>query len=288
MFICIGYVKNKKYRKIAIPVFILIGIYTTILIGTRVGLFGFILALLACAIVEIIDGLLRNKKTNKKFVFGGIISIIAIVLIISITGSTTIQRRKHLKEIEKDIFDISKNEKSHITGDLLKIKEEIDNNTLKEGYMDEAQKQSIIDLYQIANRLEIKNNDQRMQQLIYNVQLVKNQSNAILIMFGNGYMANYRELVMEMEVPAILFNFGIFGFLLYLGPFIYILIYAVYVGIKHWKNLNGDFILAFLGCGMAFALSTLSGYTFFNSSTMMIIIVLHTILYDSESKISIT
>lgn len=285
MFICIGYLKDKKYRKIVIPLFILMGIFLTILIGTRVGLFGFILVLLIYAIVEIIDGLLQKKKINKKLVAGGMISIMAIIVLVTLVGSSTLQRRKHLQEIEKNIFDASKNSESHITGSLLEIKEKIENNTLEEGYMNEAQKKSIIDLYQIANKIGIKNNDQRMQQLIYNFQLIKNQKEPVLLIFGNGYMANYRELVMEMEVPAILFNFGIVGFLLYLGPIFAILLYAICISVKNWKKIDGEIILIFLGCLMVFALATLSGYTFFNSSTMIIIIVLYSILLNKSRKI---
>ena len=179
--------------------------------------------------------------------------------------------------------NISKNEESHITGSLLEIKEKIEDNSLEEEYMDEAQKQSIMDLYQIANKLKIKNNDQRMQQLIYNFQLIKNQANPIFILLGNGYMTNNSELVMELQVPAILFNFGLI--LLYLGPLIAILVYAIHIGIKNWKKIDEEFILVFFGCAMAFALSTFSGYTFFNASTMMIIIVLHNILLNKCKQI---
>ena len=122
MFICIGYIKDKKYRKIVIPLFVLMGIFLTTLIGTRVGLFGFILVLFIYAVVEIIEGLLQKSKINKKLVVGGIIGIIAIIVIVTLAGSSTLQRRKHLKEIEKNIFDASKNSESHITGSLLEIK----------------------------------------------------------------------------------------------------------------------------------------------------------------------
>lgn len=39
--------------------------------------------------------------------------------------------------------------------------------------MNEAQKKSVLELYDIANKWGISNNDQRMQQLIYNALLVK-------------------------------------------------------------------------------------------------------------------
>lgn len=246
IFIYIGYIKDKKYRKIAVPLLILNGIFLTFLIGTRVGLFGFILVLSLYIIVEILYGLLKNKKVNKKLVIIASISIVAIALLVVIFGSTTLERRKHLKQIEDNIVDASLEQNSHITGDLLDIKNKIDNNQLENGYMSQSQKESILDLYNIANSLNVSNNDQRMQQLIYNISLVKNQKNIWLILFGNGYMANFRELVLEMEIPAFLFNFGLFGFTLYFVPFLSIFIYGIYFEFKYRKKIDDEFIMLLL------------------------------------------
>lgn len=45
-------------------------------------------------------------------------------------------------------------------------------------------------------------------------------------------MANFRELVLEMEIPAFLFNFGLFGFTLYFVPFLSIFIYGIYFALN--------------------------------------------------------
>lgn len=278
MFIYLPYIKDKKYRKIVIPILILVGIFLCLLIGTRAGLFGFILVISLYVAIEIIYNIIKNKKINKKFVFGGIGAVAIIIIAIAIFGSNTIQRRNHLKEIEGDIVDEEQQGNSHITGSLLEIKEKIEDGTIEEDYMSEEQKESIIELYNIANELKVKNNDQRMQQLIYNLVLAKNQKSPLLILFGNGYMANYRELVFEMEVLAILINFGLVGFALYLGPFVAILILGLFKGIKNRKQIDDEYVFLLFGAAFAFALSLFSGYTFFNSSTMMIIIVLNTVL----------
>ncbi len=246
IFIYIGYIKDKKYRKIAVPLLILNGIFLTFLIGTRVGLFGLILVLSFYIIVEILYSLLKNEKVNKKLVIIASISIVAIALLVVIFGSTTLERRKHLKQIEDNIVDASLEQNSHITGDLLDIKNKIDNNQLENGYMSQSQKESILDLYNIANSLNVSNNDQRMQQLIYNISLVKNQKNIWLILFGNGYMANFRELVLEMEIPAFLFNFGLVGFTLYFVPFLSIFIYGIYFAFKYRKKIDDEFIMLLL------------------------------------------
>ena len=124
-----------------------------------------------------------------------------------------------------------------------------------------------------------------MQQLIYNVVLVKNQHNILSILFGNGYMNNFRELVLEMEIPAFLLNFGICGFILYFVPFLSIFIYSAYIGLKNIKNINQEYILLLLGAGFTLAISFLAGYTFFNMSTMTIIVVMNTLLIKQIRKI---
>ena len=285
MFIYIGYIKDKKYRKIAIPILALNIIFLTTLIGTRVGLLGVVCVLSLYAIVQVLTGLLKNKKIDKKVITVISIAVVSIGILVTIFGSATFERRKHLKDIENNIIDESLEDKSHITGDLLKIKNKIDDGTLEEGYMNEAQKQSILDLYNTANKLNVTNNDQRMQQLIYNIALVKNQKNLLLLIFGNGYMANFRELVLEMEIPAFLFNFGILGFILYFVPFLTIFIYGAYIAIKNIRKVDEEYLMYLLGCGFTFALSFFSGYTFFNSSSMMVIVVMNALLVNKINKL---
>ena len=285
MFIYINFIKDKKYRKIVIPLLCLLGIFLMFLIGTRVGLLGFILVVSLYIIVQVFYSLLHNNKINKKIVGIGASIIIIISIGVVIFGSTTLERRKHLKDIESNILDESQEANSHITGDLLDIKNKIDKNELEDGFMEEPQKKSIIELYDIANKMEISNNDQRMQQLIYNFALVKNQNNLGLILFGNGYVANFRELILEMEIPAFLFNFGLIGFILYFIPFLLISIYGLWTGIKNIKRIDDEYIMLELASGFTFALSFFSGYTFFNSSSMIIIVVINTLLVNKIYKL---
>lgn len=286
LFIIMPYIRDKGYRKIVIPIVLLEGIFLTTLLGTRVGLLGFIIVIFTYTLVEMIITLLKKGKINKKTIVGSLIVICTILLFVITLGSATVQRRKHMYDIEKNIIDTTRNEESHITGSLLEIKEKIDNNTLEEGYMNETQKESIMDLYKIANKLKVRNNDQRMQQLIYNTVLVKNQKNPIYLLVGNGYVANFRELVLEMEIPAFLFNFGIIGFLLYFIPFLGIFVYGIYYSFKkNIKKIDENYLMLLIGSGFVFVLSFFAGYTFFNSSNMMIIIVLNTLLINKINQL---
>ncbi|MCI8352156.1 MAG: hypothetical protein HFJ58_00770 [Clostridia bacterium] len=285
MFILLNIVKEKKYRYWVIAIIILVGIYLTTLIGTRVGLFGFILTLFLYAAVEIFVAILHKAQLNKNILIGSVIAIIAIVVVVGVVGSTTLQRRKHLENIEGNIIDKTNNTMSHISGSLLEIKEKIDKNELADGYMSEESKKSILDLYNFANKHNVVNNDMRTQQLVYNFYLVKNQANPLYMLFGNGYMTNYRELVLEMEIPAFLFNFGVIGFTLYFVPMLLIACYSIYIGFKNRKEVDTEYIMLILGLLFSFALAFLSGYTFFNMSTTTIIIVICTLLMLKSKEI---
>lgn len=280
LFIIMNYVKDKKYRKIVIPIILLEGFFLSVLLGTRVGLFGFIIVVLTYMMVEIIITLRKKGKINLKMIVRGIAVIATILLVIISVGSATLQRRQHLQDMERSIVDTVSKQEAHVTGDILQIKEKIEKNSLEEGYMSEAQKESILELYNIANKWNIKNNDQRMQQFLYNMFLVKNQHNITYLLLGNGYIINFYELVLEMEIPAFLFNFGIIGFILYFIPFASIFLYGSYSMIKYRKQIESQYVMYLLGISFSFILSFFVGYTFFNCSNMIMIIALNTLLMN--------
>ena len=85
--------------------------------------------------------------------------------------------------------------------------------------------------------IKISNVDLRKQQFIYNLFLVKEQKNPLLILFGNGYKNQTGELVMEMEIPALICNFGLVGFVLYLGPILYLIISSLFRELKRIKEI---------------------------------------------------
>ena len=277
LFILIPMISKTKKNLIFMLV-VAIGIFLCLFIGTRTGLFGFVLVLGVYAADEIITAIIKKQKLNKFLLTVIIISIIIVSVTVAIIGSDTLVRRKHLKEIEGNIID--KGKEAHISGSLLMIKEKIERNDINEKELSLPAQQSILDLYNYANENNVVNNDMRRQQLLYNIFLVKHQANPILMLFGNGYMTNYRELVLEVELFALITNFGLFGFALYIGPLLGIFIYAILFFIKNRKKINTEYLMLLGGIFLSFALSTLSGYTFFNSSSMMIVVVLATLIVN--------
>lgn len=271
-------ISNNKIKICSFIVLALVGIFLLTLIGTRVGLIGFILAILCFAMSEIFCKIIGKMKINKKNFMVLISILVLLILIVLLAGSVTLQRRKHLKNMEDTLIDESTGKVANITGDLTNIKNKIINNDLEKGFMTDEQQKSVLDLYDIAKKYNISNTSIRIQQLIYHVMLIKNQKNIVFILIGNGYLINTNELVWEMEFPAILLNFGIIGFILYMMPILRILLKSIIIFVKNIKKVDTEFIMLILTVILSFVLSTLSGYTFFNSSSMMIIVVVNILL----------
>lgn len=280
---------EKRINKIiAIIEIILSGIFLTFLIGTRTGLFGFVLVLGLYSFSKIFI-LFRNNfinkekklEKNKKILL--ILSSCLILLLIALVlykGSSLLARQKYLKSLDFEIYDTNTSQPSHVTGDILNFKEQIETTGIDKNYMSEAMQTSILELYNFANKHNISGTDRRAQQLAYNAYLVKNQSNIFYMLFGNGFLNNYGELILEMEIPAFLFNFGIIGFILYFVPFLSLFIYYIFIGIKNIKKIDSEYIFLTSGVLLSFILSFLLGQIFFNSSAMIVIACMNVLLYN--------
>ena len=280
VFMILPLIKNKKYRIPAIIILLLTGIYLIALIGTRTGLFGFFLAVAVFIAIEVLFS--KNKVAIIGFVILGV-AVIAVGLV----GSNTLKRRSQMNESMYTIIDEATGEVGHMTGDMLKIKNKIISGTLEDGYMSEAQQKAVLDLNEYTSKNKIPGNDTRTQQLMYNIYLVKEQKSIIGIIFGNGFETNFREMIMENEFASLLLNFGIMGFILYLGPFIVVLVSSckkVLKYIKNKKKIETQYLMSIAALILIFALSYLSGYIFFNSSVMIIIAAVCANLIKEESK----
>ena len=290
MFILLNIFSKKldsRMKKYSAAIIGLVGIFLVFLIGTRVGLLGFAIAMAMWGIARIIYNIINKRKIRQILIASGIISAIAIAtfaIVFMAIGSETLERRKKVQEMANELVDEETKEKIHITGDLYEIKKEIENGTLEEGYMSEEQKQAVLTLNEIATKNNLSTEQMRTLQLIYNVELANNQSNLLYRLFGNGYVSQYREMVLEMEFMAILINFGLCGFILYLMPFIAVYGYSLYKGIRHIKKVDVEYIMLVAGGGLAFALSLLTGYIFFNASTTMIIILINLLLFKKAKE----
>lgn len=285
LFIILASINLKKmhfFEILKIIVAILDFAYLTTTIGTRTGLIGAFLALVCYIILEIIF------SKNKKVIIAGTLILVVGATGVFAFGSKTIKRRKEVKLSQYTIIDKATGEVGNMTGDMLDIKNSILDGTIDESFMTDAQKQATLDLYKYAKEHKIAGNDTRRQQLIYNAYLVKRQKNLLYILFGNGLKTNFREMVMENELASLLLNFGIIGFILYASPLLVILVFSaktiieknsknneIYIDNSNLKTTNEENlkkqIMYFLALLLVLALSWLSGYVLFATSSMVVI-----------------
>ena len=280
--IILGKFEIKDLKKVILIIFT--GIYLTMLSGMRTGLFGFGLIIGIYIIGKFLENIKENKKFSKKQIVSVTLIVILTIIAIFILGSKTLQRRKLLMENEKNNIDNETGEERYVTGDILNLYKKIKNGELEENFMSEAEKRAIVEFCDYAKKIKLSNVNLRKQQLIYNIILVKEQKNPILILFGNGYKNQTGELVMEMEIPAILLNFGIIGFILYMGPIIYILGKEIYIFIKNKNQEKIENIMYITGSLLAIGLSCFSGYVYFSLSSMTMAIVLLLCFERKECK----
>lgn len=277
--------KEKKYFWQVASLIALAGIFLTMLVGTRTGLIGFGLIALLYILSECFTSLIGKIHINKKVIAISAVALLLIILVAIMGGSKTLERRNHLKEVQASATDIETGERRYLSGDVTELKHKIENGEISEEYMPKEMQNAIIRLYNYAKQNNMQNNDMRRQQLMYNIYLVQEQKNALLILFGNGYKAQFRELVMEMEVPAFLCNFGVVGLILYFVPFLAISLYGIYIAIRNIRKIDTQYIMYLGGSWLAIFLSFLSGYTFFNSSSMIIVIAIYVLLINKIMEI---
>ena len=265
--------ENDKWVKIVSLIdIILSGIYLSMLLGTRTGLFGFLLVGFIYIVLLGIYKLFHGKTINKKVTIIGSIVSVFLIAVVLIFGSNTLKRRKMLQEREDLIYDPYIQESAHVTGDLVEMAHEIELGNVDNNYISEDMQHAILDLYKYNNEHKVAHTNMRKIQLVYHTALVKEQKSIPLILFGNGYMSHFRELIFEMEVPAFLYNFGIFGFILYFVPFLLIAIYIIINLLRNRKKAKVENYMTSLAFCIAIAFASLAGYTFFNASTTTLII----------------
>ena len=261
----------KDHKVINSILIILTGFFMTVLVGTRTGLLGFVLVLGVYILMTIMKRM--GYKFSKKSVLAVII-ISGVLLATAYVGANHfLQRRAEIEE-ESKIIDVNTGKYGYTTGNTNYFVNEIRNKREIEERMTDAQAESYLDMYELANKLKLRANDNRTQQLIYNLYRVKNEHNIIYILFGNGFITNEGEMVLEMEFISIILNFGLFGFILYLLPMLAVL-FRLIKSLKKRNNMNK--IMYLVSILLTFALSFMAGYVFYSSTCMLIMASLYAI-----------
>lgn len=256
------------------------------LFGTKTGFLGVIL-LSACYLFFHLT--LSHKKQKKIPIFKiGVaitsVLVVGVILMLAI-GPKMLERQKHLSEIEHNIIDPLTQNPAHLTGDITSLVVEIKKGNIKEGDLRLESQNAFLKLYDFSQKYKIKQYDQRTQQLVYHTFLFFNQKDPMLFLFGNGYQSHFRELTLEMEVPAMLYNFGIIGFVIFLGPIIVLGIKGIQGLRKGRGHLTTSYMMYLVGVLLAFLLSFLTGYVYFYTPSMLVVICGYALLQKEREML---
>ncbi len=260
--------------------------YLITLFGTRTALFGGIIVVLIYFISYMIHYWITQKQISFKKIFLFGITVFVLTFLVLIGGSTAMKRRSNLKEVGSGMIDPLTNEVTHLTGDLTNFVVDIKKEQL-DITLSEEQKNALLKTYQKANAIELSNSNRRMQQLIYHHYLFQEELSLSTFLFGTGYLNQYPELTLEMEIPAYFYNFGILGTILYLGPFIVIFVQGVILFFKRRMQVSIDYMMFLAGILFSFVLSCLTGYVYFYVSSMLVVLLLF-ILFLKEKEVANT
>ncbi len=280
------YIFDKKGSKLRWLLALFTGIYLLFLLGTRTGLLGFPLVVIIYLFYFTIKKL-QNKKWQFKVKSMVLMVVLLFIMIGSVffLGTTTLKRLSHMKEEANQVIDPWTGEVSHVTGDSLVFIETIKKGEMREEVMSKEVQRSMLDMYEIANRYHIPNSSRRALQFIYHTSLIKNQHHLFYLLVGNGHLTNYSEMTFEMELLAILYNFGILGFLLYAWYYVKEFTLGVIMFFKKFKQINVEYYLSLATLGLGLFFSLFAGYTFFNVSSMLMIILATVLLKEERSKL---
>ena len=214
-----------------------------------------------------------------------VLSFIVIISIgsISVVGFSTLKRRSNLKDLSNTIIDVNTGKIGHTTGDTAILVKEINNSNIKEDYMDRNRQKAYLEMYRLANKYNISATNLRLQQLLYHIELFKIQNNISFLLLGNGYLTNYGEMVLEMDIPAFFFNFGIIGFIIYFMPFLYLFLKGFWQVIQN-KKWNTEIGMYFFGCLLTFGLASMAGYVFYYPSCVLVFSCLLSFLINDSRK----
>lgn len=277
--------KNKKWYHFLLLFFT--GVYLMVFLGTKVGLLGFPLILVVYLICNFLYHFKHIQISKKRVLIASLIFLISgISAIILISHSSTLQRQKNLEKEQNQVVEEETKQVSHITGDALDYVLQIEKGKMDSKFMDFSQQKALVQMKNTADKWKLDNSNRRVQQFLYHTYLIGNQKSISRILFGNGYFANYDEMTLEMELISLLYNFGILGFVLYLGCFIWLEVKAVFSYFRNPKKYRETYLFYLFGVAFVYALSLMAGYTFFHVSCMIAIVLLHLLLNEEKEKVN--
>lgn len=243
--------------------------------------------------------IIKNSKKIQsksiKIIVGSLLLILTLILILfnlnilklnslsSIKKIRFIQRRSHLasEEIrlreERKSLNLPKGPLG-IVKEYIRIKEDNKNKNFDEYTREEKIITKFIDYIE---KYDENSTDLRRLQEIYakiEFEIDLKDNNYMPIIFGNSNTKKQGEVVLEKELLAFWYNYGIIGTILFVLPIVIILIRSIIFGLKNILIIDSEYLMYNFIILFALTLSYLMGYVLFNITSGIILSVIITLL----------
>jgi len=277
------YFKNKTNLNL---ITIFLSIICMLMLGTRIASYGWILIILTMIFLYLFFEKIysKNKINTKKIVMLLLVLGINLVILkfspvmnrtfITDEGIKPTIKEEDKKDLEKFIIENNKKEKSAKTEkELTKIKKE-KIKYIKDKYelfgVDEIY---IIDLYpydgdadfwlnEMMIPFEDRANHRQLKRDITK-RVVSVNNNKLDYIFGMSFSRlRNAEIYMENDIAVHIYSIGIIGIILFIAPYVFIVLYAFYHMIKNKENFNFLNMTYILSIGVVFLAGLLSGNVF--------------------------
>lgn len=243
--------------------------------------------------------IIKNSKKilskSIKIIVGSLLLILTLILLLfnlnvlklnslsSIKKIRFIQRRSHLasEEIrlreERKSLNLPKGPLG-IVKEYIRIKEDNKNKNFDEYTREEKIITKFIDYIE---KYDENSTDLRRLQEIYakiEFEIDLKDNNYMPIIFGNSNTKKQGEVVLEKELLAFWYNYGIIGTILFVLPIVIILIRSIIFGLKNILIIDSEYLMYNFIILFALTLSYLMGYVLFNITSGIILSVIITLL----------
>lgn len=275
-------IKKNKYLKVSSFVLICLNfIYMFIILGTRTGKYGSILILFMYFFFKTFEYLKKKLTSKEKINLLILVMIFSLLILISIFNKgiklPSDTRREYLEKEQKQLVD-QNNCPLSVTLDMHNLNIKIKKGEISSDFLSKVEQKSLLETEEIAIKKGLIGHERRKTQTIYNMRLVLNEKNLVKILFGKGHLITYPEMILERELLAIILDFGIMGFLLFLLPFLIVLLKFMHLIIYNWKIKVRNCLFLF-GVFLIFGLSYFEGAIFFPLSSGFLISLLYWYFY---------
>lgn len=269
-----------KTPKIIRFIFLALAVLFVSLLGTKVPYFIVLIVLVLYIILLIFFKIINKDSISSKYnIF---LVIIAILSMIGTYQFTPVAYNTNINNINAQIElsmynldDISGKNREVDYEKLMKDNPNADLSFVKKYY--QCTKDASGYLTEQFYNGSVHPSDTRSKQLVYSYKMFE-YSDIQYKLLGIGYLNQTNFLALERDFFMAIFNFGILGFILFLGIPIWVFVKSAVFSIKNIKKIDLEMCMLFMGLGIFFCISIYAGYTYIYTNFSIFLALLMTMV----------